>query len=72
MAGRVIPCCDCGQALRNDEIALCVKLFGLAAPRLLCVGCAADLLDTRPETLQDLIEHYRASGCVHFQRDYLS
>lgn len=68
----MIPCGVCGQALSNNEIALCVKLFGLAAPRLLCVGCAADLLDTRPETLEELIEHYRASGCVHFQRDYLS
>jgi len=72
VARRVIPCCGCGQALRNDEIALSIKLFGLAAPRLCCISCTASLLDTRPETLEDLISHYRASGCVHFQRDYLS
>lgn len=71
MAGRVIPCGD-GAALRNDEIALCVKLSLPGGAQTPCVSCAADLLDTRPETLEDLIAHYRASGCVHFQRDYLS
>ena len=72
MPGRVIPCSVCGRALCNDEIALSIKLFGLAAPKLCCISCAADLLDTRPKTLEELIAHYHASGCVHFQRDYLS
>lgn len=72
MPARVIPCRGCGRALCNDEVALSIKLFGLAAPKLFCVGCAARALGAESDALKDLIAHYRASGCVHFQRDYLS
>lgn len=72
MGGRQFPCVLCARPLTNDEIALSMKLSGLAAPRLLCLACAAASLQVPEMELEELIAYYRASGCLHFQRDYLS
>lgn len=72
MPGRLVPCAACGQTLGNDDIALSVKLTGLAAPRLLCLCCQAREQGTEPAALLDLIEYFKDSGCVLFKRDYLA
>lgn len=72
MPGRVVPCAGCGQPLGNEDIALSVKLSGLSAPRLLCLNCQAAETGAGPKELAALIIHFKKSGCVHFQRDYLS
>ena len=72
MGTRQIPCVLCARLLTNDEIALSMKLNGLSAPRLLCLACAAASLQVPETELEDLIAYYHESGCVHFQRDYLS
>lgn len=71
-SARTVPCETCGTALCNDEIALGVKLGGLSAPRLKCLACLAREYQTSVPELEALIEYYRQSGCVHFQRDYLA
>ncbi len=72
MPGRVVPCAGCGQPLGNEDIALSVKLSGLSAPRLLCLDCQAAETGAGPAELAALIAYFKKSGCVHFQRDYLS
>lgn len=72
MSPRRVPCAQCGQALNNGEIALCIKLTGLAAPHLLCLPCQALALMVPEGELKELIAFYSSTGCVHFTRDYLA
>lgn len=72
MGARRVPCAGCGRALQNDEIALGIKMRGLACAKPLCFSCSAIETGATEEELRELAQWFRQSGCAHFQRDYLA
>ena len=39
-----VKCCECGEVLKKDEVALCKKLIGLDTEDYFCIGCLAEYL----------------------------
>ncbi len=65
-------CMICGMPLTNDEVALSVKLCGLACAQLRCYECAAAQMNATAHELREMAAWFRESGCEHFQRDYIT
>lgn len=59
-------CHCCGQELTRDETGLTRKLISRAAADCYCLTCLGNMFRLSREQLQELIDHFRESGCTLF------
>jgi len=60
-------CLTCGRALTRDEIGLSKKLINRGATEYKCIACLSAYYQVSEQRLHELIEQYRAQGCVLFE-----
>lgn len=59
-------CARCGRCLTGDETGLSRKLISRGTTEFYCLSCLSGMFHTPVPRLQELIEHFRASGCTVF------
>ena len=59
-------CCDCGRALKKDEIALTRKLIDVDAEEFYCLDCMSDFLGCTVQDLKEKIQEFKEQGCTLF------
>lgn len=63
-----MKCFKCGKELTADEMGLFRKTVDRMADRFLCVDCLAERFETTRESLQNMIDRLRESGCTLFPK----
>ncbi len=61
-----MTCHTCGRELTKDETGLTRKLVSRAAVECYCLSCLGDMFHLSREQMQELIHHFRESGCTLF------
>lgn len=59
-------CCECGKALKKDEIALSRKLIDVDTEDYYCLSCMAEYLGCEEEDLIIKIKEFKEQGCTLF------
>lgn len=59
-------CCDCGRALKKDEIALSQKLIDVDTEEYYCLTCMADNFGCSVDDLKIKIAEFKEQGCTLF------
>lgn len=59
-------CSICKKPLSQDEIGLTRKLISRAVTDFLCFDCLAVKFKTEVPRLKEMVEYYRAQGCMLF------
>ena len=59
-------CCDCGRALKKDEIALTRKLIDVDTEDFYCLDCMSDFLGCTVQDLKEKIQEFKEQGCTLF------
>ncbi len=59
-------CCDCGKALKKDEVALTRKLIDPDAEDFYCLDCMAEYIGCTVEDLKEKIVEFKEQGCTLF------
>ena len=59
-------CCDCGRALKKDEIALTRKLIDVDTEEFYCLDCMSDFLGCTVQDLKEKIQEFKEQGCTLF------
>ena len=65
MKKRVV-CCECGNGLKKDEVALSKKLLGVETEDFYCLDCLADYLECSRTDLEIKIQEFKEQGCTLF------
>lgn len=63
---KAITCCNCGNKLKRDEIALTRKLFDPDTEEFYCLECMADNIGCTVEDLKEKIIEFKEQGCTLF------
>ncbi len=61
-------CYKCEKELTADEVGLYRKTVDRMAEKFLCIDCLAAHFDTTAESLRQMIERLRATGCMLFPK----
>ena len=59
-------CCECGQPLKKDEIALSQKLIDIDTDEFYCINCMAEYFGCDEEDLIIKIREFKEQGCTLF------
>lgn len=59
-------CLNCQKEMDDDNVALCMKLYGRDTKKFHCYECISKLEDFPVEKLSELVMYYRKSGCMLF------
>lgn len=59
-------CCECGKALKKDEVALSQKLIDIDTEEYYCITCMADYFGCEKEDLIIKIKEFKEQGCTLF------
>ena len=59
-------CCDCGKALKKDEVALSRKLIDADTEDFYCLDCMAEYIGCTVEDLTEKIVEFKEQGCTLF------
>ena len=59
-------CCDCGRALKRDEIALTQKLIDIDTEEFYCLDCLAEYIGCTVQDLKEKIQEFKEQGCTLF------
>ena len=59
-------CCDCGKAVKKDEIALARKLIDEETEEFYCLPCMAEYFGCDVEDLIINIREFKEQGCTLF------
>jgi biotin operon repressor len=59
-------CCDCGKALKKDEVALTKKLIDLDTEEFYCIDCLAEYIGCAVSDLEIKIQEFKEQGCTLF------
>lgn len=59
-------CCDCGETLKKDEVALSLKLIGEDTEEFYCLPCMADYIGCSQDDLMIKIQEFKEAGCTLF------
>lgn len=59
-------CCECGKALKKDEIALSQKLIDVDTEDFYCIPCMADYFGCAEDDLIIKIQEFKEQGCTLF------
>lgn len=63
-----MKCFKCGKELTADEMGLFRKTVDRMADCFLCIDCLAERFETTRESLQNMIDRLRESGCTLFPK----
>ena len=66
MKRKKIICCECGQLLKKDEIALCKKLLDIDTEEFYCMDCFSDFLGCERTDLEIKVQEFKEQGCTLF------
>ncbi len=66
MKRKQTECCECGNALVKDEIALCKKLLGVDTEDFYCIECLSEYLECTRADLEIKIQEFKEQGCTLF------
>lgn len=61
-----IICCDCGKAVKKDEIALAKKLIDEETTDFYCLPCMAEYFGCDEDDLKIKIGEFKEQGCTLF------
>ncbi len=59
-------CCDCGRALKKDEVALTRKLIDVDTEEFYCLDCLSEFLGCTVQDLKEKIQEFKEQGCSLF------
>ena len=59
-------CCDCGKALKKDEVALSRKLIDVDTEEFYCISCLAEFIRCTIQDLREKIQEFKEQGCTLF------
>lgn len=59
-------CCDCGKAVKKEEIALTRKLIDEDTEEFYCLPCMAEYFGCDEEDLKIKIREFKEQGCTLF------
>lgn len=59
-------CCECGKALKKDEVALTKKLVDPDAEYYYCLDCMAEYIGCTVQDLTEKIQEFKEQGCTLF------
>lgn len=59
-------CCDCGKAVKKDEIALAKKLIDEDTEEFYCLPCMSEYFGCDEEDLKIKIREFKEQGCTLF------
>ena len=59
-------CFRCGKALTADEIGIYRKMVSRGADKFLCIDCLSADFKIEKRKLYEMIERFRADGCMAF------
>jgi biotin operon repressor len=59
-------CCECGKALKKDEIAITRKLIDVDTEEYYCLDCLAEYLGCSVQDLKEKIQEFKEQGCTLF------
>lgn len=59
-------CCECGEILKKDEIALSQKLIDIETEEFYCISCLAEYIGCTMEDLKIKIQEFKEQGCTLF------
>ena len=65
MKKRVV-CCECGNVLKKDEVALSKKLLGVDTEDLYWIDCLAEYLECSRIDLEIKSQEFKEQGCTLF------
>ena len=65
-------CHDCGKNLRNQEIALNLKIRGRSVGVFYCEDCLSERTDSTVAELRELARFFSEHGCALFSRHYVN
>lgn len=66
MTKAVKKCCACECTLKQDEIALSMKLLGRSIEEFYCLPCLAEYLDVNAGDLKIKVQELKEQGCSLF------
>lgn len=66
MTSKNKSCCECGEALSKDEIALNKKLIDKNIKEFMCLDCMSEYFGCEVEDLQIKIDEFKEEGCTLF------
>ncbi|WP_313132069.1 hypothetical protein [Anaerocolumna sp.] len=66
-----VHCAICNKNVKNDEIALNVKILGKQLGSIRCYDCLAAVMNCSTSKLTELSDYYKSSGCNLFKINYL-
>ena len=59
-------CCDCGKAVKKDEISLARELIDEDTEEFYCLPCMAEYFGCDVEDLKIKIREFKEQGCTLF------
>lgn len=59
-------CCECGKALKRDEVALTRKIIDADAEDFYCLDCMAEYIGCDVLDLEEKIQEFKEQGCTLF------
>jgi hypothetical protein len=68
---KIIYCRSCNNKVKNDEIALNIKIFGKQIGAIKCYDCLAEFLNCKSSKLMELSEYYKKTRCSIFNTRYV-
>lgn len=67
---KIVHCAKCNIVVKNEEIALNIKIIGKQIGMIRCYNCLADALACDVTKLEKMANYYKSTGCSIFQRKY--
>ena len=58
--------CECGKALKKDEVALSRKLIDVDTEEFYCISCLAEFIGCTIQDLREKIQEFKEQGCTLF------
>ena len=65
-------CHGCGRSLRNQEVALNLKIRGRSIGAFYCEDCLSERTDSTAGELRELVRFFTEHGCELFSRQYVN
>ena len=65
-------CHGCGRSLRNQEVALNLKIRGRSIGVFYCEDCLSERTDSTAGELRELARFFTENGCELFSRKYVN
>lgn len=62
-----MKCIVCGNQAEKVSVSLCKKLIDRNTPKIMCLSCLSNYLETEEEDLLEKAEEFKKEGCTLFK-----